>query len=36
MIATTSDNTSEIEHKGVYFLRQTDVEEYLQKYSPIQ
>ena len=36
MIATTSDNTSEIEHKGVYFLRRTDVEEYLQKYSPIQ
>ena len=36
MIATTSDNISEIEHKGVYFLRQTDVEEYLQKYSPIQ
>ena len=36
MIATTSDNTSEIEHKGVYFLRQADIEEYLQRYRPIQ
>ena len=36
MIATTSDNTAEIEHKGVYFLRPEDVEEYLQKYNPIQ
>lgn len=36
MIATTSDNTVEMEHKGVCFLRPEDVEEYLQKYNPIQ
>lgn len=36
MVAVTSDNAIEIEHKGVYFLRPADIEEYLQRYSPIQ
>ena len=36
MSATASGNSVQIEHTGVYFLRSEDVEEYLQKYNPIQ
>lgn len=36
MVATTSGNKTEIEHKGIYFVRPIDVEEYLHRYTPIQ
>lgn len=34
--ATTSGNNVETEHSGVFFIEQKDVENYLQKYQPIQ
>ena len=36
MSATTSGNSVQIEHTGVYFLRPKDVEKYLKIYNPIQ
>lgn len=36
MPATTSDNNVDIEHKGIFFVRTTDVEDYLKIYRPIQ
>ena len=34
--ATTSNNNVDIEHKGIYFVRPIDVEDYLKRYHPIQ
>jgi len=34
--ATTSGNNLETEHSGVFFIKEQDVEHYLQKFNPIQ
>lgn len=33
---TTSGNYTETEHDGVFFIKEKDIESYLQKYKPIQ
>jgi len=34
--ATTSGNNIETEHSGVFFIKEEDIEDYLQKFQPIQ
>src|SRR5690606_13538895 len=34
--ATTSGNTTITQHDGVFFIKEKDIENYLQKYQPIQ
>lgn len=34
--ATTSGNNIEIEHSGVFFIKEKDIENYLQKFQPVQ
>ena len=36
MSATISDNTDDVEHKGVFLIRPFDVDDYLSKYQPVQ
>lgn len=36
MTATTSGNTRNIEHKGIYLVRPSDTEKYLSTYHPVQ
>ena len=34
--ATTSGNNIETEHSGVFFIKERDIESYLQKFQPVQ